>query len=213
MVMPELVSSFMQANPGCSITPTELHQEGVLQGLRRSQIDVAITYNLQAGEDIAYEQLVELPPYALFGAADPLRRRRSVRLAELARMPLILLDLPISREYFLGLFMRADLTPHVSWRSPHPDVIRSMVANGLGYALFNARSRSHWALDGRRLFPVQLAGKHPAAVLGLATLKGYGQSRLLQAFAAHCRNQMTSDYIPGMIAPNARSPKKPSHGA
>jgi len=213
MVMPELAGSFMRANPGCSIQASEQHQERLLQSLRRAQIDLAITYDLQAGEDIAYEPLVALPPYALFGAADELRRRRRVRLAELARRPLILLDLPISREYLLGLFMRADLTPHVSWRSPHPEVIRSMVANGFGYALFNARPKSLYAMDGRRVYPVRLAGAHPAAILGLASLKGHNGSRLIQAFAAHCREQVTTRQVPGMAAPIAASLDAPADGA
>lgn len=213
MVMPELAGSFMRANPGCTILPSEQHQEGLLQGLRRAQIDVALTYDLQAGEDIAYEALVALPPYALFGADDELRGRKSVRLAELARRPLILLDLPISREYLLGLFMRADLNPHVSWRSPHPEVIRSMVANGFGYALFNARPKSLQALDGRRVYPVRLAGTHPPAVLGLASLKGHGGSRLVQAFAAHCRLRITTRQVPGMAAPLAGSLDASADGA
>jgi DNA-binding transcriptional LysR family regulator len=213
MVMPELAGSFMRANPGCTLQPTEQHQEGLLQGLRRTQIDVAITYNLQGGEDIAYEPLVALPPYAMFGADDELRRRKSVRLAELAHRPLILLDLPLSREYLLGLFMRADLKPHVSWRSPHPEVIRTMVANGFGYALFNARPKSLHAMDGRRLYPVRLAGTHPPAVLGLASLKGQGGSRLVRAFAAHCREQITTGHIPGMAAALSASLDAPADGA
>jgi len=213
MVLPALAGSFMRAHPGCSIEPTALHQEGLLLGLRRAQLDVAITYDLQAGEDIAYEPLVALPPYAIFGADDALRRRRRVRLSELARRPLILLDLPISREYLLGLFMRADLTPHVSWRSPHAEVIRTLVANGFGYALFNGRPRSLHAQDGRRVYPVRLAGSHPAAVLGLASLKGHNGSRLLQAFAAHCREQITARHVPGMAPPIAGSLDDPADGA
>ena len=213
MVMPELVGAFTRANPGCSIQASEHHQESLLRGLRRARIDVALTYDLQAGEDIAFAPLVALPPYAMFGAADELRRRRSVRLAELARRPLLLLDLPISREYLLGLFMRADLTPHVAGRSPHPEVIRSMVASGFGYALFNARPKSLHALDGRRVYPVRLAGTHPPAVLGLASLKEQDRSRLVQAFAAHCREQITARHIPGMAAPIAASLDAPADGA
>jgi DNA-binding transcriptional LysR family regulator len=213
MVMPELAGSFMRAHPAVTIQPSEAHQEGLLQGLRHAQIDLAITYDLQAGEDIAYEPLVALPPYALFGATDPLHRRRSVRLGELTRRPLILLDLPISREYLLGLFMRADLSPHVSWRSPHPEVIRTMVANGFGYALFNARPRSLHAMDGRRVYPVRIAGTHPPAVLGLASLRSQGGSRLVRAFAAHCREQVTTRRIPGMSAAVAASLDAPADGA
>ena len=55
-----------------------------------------------------------------------------------AREPHILLDLPLSREYFLQLFGEAGLEPNVAQRSEHPETIRTLVANGFGYAIVNA---------------------------------------------------------------------------
>jgi hypothetical protein len=40
----------------------------------------------------------------------------------------------ICREYFLGLFMKQGLQPHIALGSTHPGVIRIMVANGYGTA-------------------------------------------------------------------------------
>ena len=139
MVMPELAYSFMKAFPGTDIRQREHHQEGLLDGLRRAEIDIAVTYDLQVSGDVGFAPLVSLPPYALFGTPDPLHRQAAVTLKELAERPMILLDLPISREYFLALFMKQRLEPNIWWRSPHQEVVRTMVANGYGYALFNAR--------------------------------------------------------------------------
>jgi DNA-binding transcriptional LysR family regulator len=203
MVMPELSYSFVKANPGTNIRQRDDHQEGLLEGLRRAEIDIAMTYDLQISSAVAFTPLVALPPYALFGASDPLHRRESVTLKELAPRPMILLDLPISREYFLALFMKERLEPNVTWRSPSQEVVRTMVANGYGYALFNARPKANVALDGRRLYRVRLAGEHPAAVMGLATLQKLTKSRLVQAFESHCRERISEGHIPGMVAPDA----------
>jgi len=108
------------------------------------------------------------------------------------------LDLPISRDYFLSMFMKVGVEATVFWRSPHQEVVRTMVANGYGYSLFNARPRSDIALDGKRLFRVKLMGEHAPAVIGLATLRQLAKSRLIEAFEEHCRALILDGQIPGM---------------
>lgn len=73
-----------------------------------------------------------------------------------------------------------------------------MVANGYGYALFNARPKAEIALDGKRLYRVALAGQHPPTVIGLATLRQLKKSRLIEVFEQHCRGLIVEGQIPGM---------------
>src|SRR3546814_14689822 len=70
---------------------------------------------------IAFTPLVELPPHVLMSEDDPLARKSSVELSEIAGKPMILLDLPISGEYFLALFLNQGLEPTIAARSAHPD--------------------------------------------------------------------------------------------
>ena len=122
-------------------------------------------------------------------------------ISELVSEPMILLDLPLSREYFLALFLKEGLQPLVAARSAHQEVVRTMVANGYGYTLFNVRPRSDQALDGKRLTRVHLVGEHRPMRIGLARLKQLALSRLVGAFEAHCRAFISDAYIPGMVAP------------
>jgi DNA-binding transcriptional LysR family regulator len=124
-----------------------------------------------------------------------------VSLQELAREPLILLDLPISREYFLSMFIKEGLEPNIVSRSTHQDVIRTMVANGYGYTLANVRPRCEIALDGRRVSRVRLSGDHRPMVIGVLTLAQGRKSRLVDMFEQHCRRFVSDAYIPGMVAP------------
>jgi hypothetical protein len=51
----------------------------------------------------------------------------SVTLAELTEEPLVLLDLPLSRDYLQALFIAAGLRPVIGQRSPHLEVIRRLL--------------------------------------------------------------------------------------
>ncbi len=198
IVMPELSQAFCKAFPETEIRQVAFNQEGLLEALRRGDIDVGITYDLDLASDVSFVPLVGLPPHAVCSASDPLRRKKIVTLKELVAQPMILLDLPLTRGYFLGLFMKENLSPTIVARSPHADVVRSMVGNGYGYALFNARPRCEVALDGTRLYRIRLAGPQPPLVLGIATLKQLQKTRIVQAFESHCRERISDNCIPGM---------------
>lgn len=211
IVMPELVQSFLKAFPETLVRCRESHQEGLLQSLRAAEIEIAVTYDLQISEDVGFVPLATLPPHALFGASHPLARETSVKLGQLAALPMVLLDLPMSREYFLAMFVRERLEPTIAWSSDKFEVVRTMVANGLGYTLVNVRPRAAVALDGRRLYAVPLAGDPPPLRIGLATLKQLKKTRLVEAFQRHSEDLISDSYVPGMAAPlrTRRRPRAP----
>jgi DNA-binding transcriptional LysR family regulator len=201
MVMPELSHAFTAAHPETRIRHIESDQERLLEGLRRAEIDVAITYDLRIPDDIGFAPLAVLPVHVLVGEGHALAGREEVGLGELADLPMILLDLPLSREYFLSLFLKEGLEPMIAIRSAHPDMIRTMAANGYGYTLANVRPRANVALDGRRLVTLRLAGRHRPMTVGMATLRRLNPSRLVAAFETHCRAMVSDASIPGMLAP------------
>ena len=199
MLAPELAHSFTKSFPATQVRHVEGNQEELLEGLRRSEIDIALTYDLQLPGDIDFRPLARLPPHVLLGEAHPLARRPALTLRELESEPLILLDLPLSREYFLSLFLKEGISPNIVTRSAHQEVIRTMVANGYGYTLFNVRPRSDVALDGRKVVRVRLAGDHRPMIVGSATLKVLAQTQLVRAFGSHCQHFVSDSYISGMV--------------
>ncbi len=212
IVMPEMVQSFLKAFPETQIRLVESHQEDLISSLRAAEIEVAITYDLQISEDVAFMPLATLPPYALFGASHPLARERSVRLSQLAPLPMVLLDMPMSREYFLALFFKDRLEATVAWSSPEWTWCGPWSRTVSGYTLANGRPRAEVALDGRRLFRVPLAGDPPPMRIGIATLKQLKKTRLVEAFERHCQELISESYVPGMaasIAGRSRKRRKP----
>lgn len=201
MIMPELCYSFCASFPRTSISQTVASQEALIEGLRRAEIDIALLYDMEIPKDISFDPLVSLPPYAQLSETHPLAHHSRLGLTDLVAEPLVLLDLPLSKDYFLSLFSDQGLTPHIGSRTPYPDMLRTMVANGHGYGLANVRPKADIALDGRRLVRVPLAGNLRPVRICVASFAGLRQSRLAQAFENHCRTFISDGYIPGMVPP------------
>jgi DNA-binding transcriptional LysR family regulator len=208
MLAPELCRSFADEHPAVDLQLVEGGQDELLALLRHGRLSVALTYDLELGEGIAFERLAELPPYALLAADHPLAGRRAIDLSDLAPEPFILLDLPLSREYFRGLYAAAGIEPSIAMRSASPEVIRSLVANGYGYSLVNALPRSDVAMDGRALATVPLRGRHRAMPVGVASLGDVRETRTVSAFRRHCRGSISRGNIPGMAAPATRGARR-----
>ncbi|AUL18031.1 LysR family transcriptional regulator [Bordetella bronchiseptica] len=203
MVTPELCQGFSRAHPQVQVTHVEDHHEGLIERLYKGQIDVAVTYDLEVqGTDITFEPLATLPPHVIVGETSPLAQQRVVDLKGLAEHPMVLLDLPRSREYFFGLFHARQLEPLVAARSGSPDVVRSLVANGVGYSLVNVRPRMSHSLDGKRVLSLRLAGKHQPMRLGMAWIPVPRPRRVLEAFMQRCRTYISDEHVPGMVAPS-----------
>ncbi|VFR17190.1 Cys regulon transcriptional activator CysB [plant metagenome] len=200
MIAPEVIFGFARAFEKVELHMVEGDQQELINKLHTLDIDVALTYDLQLGEEIGFESLAQMPPHVLVSELHPLAQQIAVTLDELAQQPMVLLDLPMSREYFLSLFSKAGLEPNIVARSRSEDVVRSMVANGFGYALFNVRPKSTQSLDGKRLVRLRLAGEQRPMLLGMATYKPMKLSRLAQAFMQRCRAYISNQYIPGMSA-------------
>lgn len=109
--------------------------------LHSSRIELALTYDVGLPAEIELEPLASLRPYALVPNASRLAKTRGgISLYELAKEPLILIDLPHSREFLMAPFWQCGLAPEVRYRATSIELVRSMVANGLGVSLLITQS-------------------------------------------------------------------------
>ncbi len=197
-VLPELRRGFEEGNPEADFRQEEAHQAELILMLRRADIDIAITYDLEMPQDVGFEPLLDLPPHALFSPDHPMAKKESVTLKTLSKLPMILLDLPLSREYFLSLFQVEGLRPLIAERTQHLPMLRSLVANGFGYGLLNVPSMNSQAPDGKAISYVRVAGDLRPMRLGLMTMRADRKSRILTAFEEHCRARVAPGKAPGM---------------
>lgn len=86
----------------------------------------------------------------------------------MAAEPYLLLDLPISRDYFTSLFLTEGIQSRPAARLTDIALVRSMVGNGFGYSLVNLFPVGSTTLDGSRVAYVPVISKLPALQLCLA---------------------------------------------
>lgn len=199
MIYAEIIHGFTNLYKNVTLQLCEDDQQILLQNLSRNELDVVLTYDLNIDHDlIHFEPLAVLPPHVLVSEAHPLAKNAAVTLEELANYPMVLLDMPYSNDYFISLFRQQKLSPQVAHSSRHVDVVRSMVANNLGYTILNVRPKNNYSLDGKRLVRLRIAGEHRPMQIGLATAKNANLNTVAQAFISRCRAFLSNQYIPGM---------------
>ncbi len=198
VVTPELCHAYMQSHGGVEVNVSEGNQAELLSALKKGAIDLALTYDLQLESDIEFIPLVELKPHVLLAAAHRLAAEPEVSLAALAEEKFILLDLPLSDNYFMSLFAGANLKPRIYARTGHIEVQRALVARGYGYSLANLQPINRHSLDGSELVYRPLAGVNQGLTLGIATLNQLRKTIVVDSFSQFCREQINSEKIPGM---------------
>lgn len=190
--------SFEARFPDVSVMLYESHQASLFDMLGRAEIDVAITYDMEIPKDVAFEEVISLPPYVMLPAKHPLAKNSSLCLTELEKEPMILLDLPISREYFLSVFQDCGVRPNICERTSDLSVVRSLVANQYGFSLVNMPTKSNLAPDGEKLEFVKLTDNIRPLALGLVTKQIEYRSRVVDAFFQHVQQHVKLNGLPGM---------------
>jgi len=193
--------SFEAIYPDAKVSVKTAHQADLLAMLGRAEIDLAITYNLDLPTDISFTGMAELPPHVIVSTSHSLAGQKTVSLTELAEEPMVLLDLPLSREYFLSMFHEQGLRPKIAELSPDLAVMRSLVANGFGYGLMNIHTSTSLAPDGEELAFLELeASPHPPRpmVMGTARKKDSIPPRIVEAFSEHLKERIDQGTLPGL---------------
>ncbi|RAZ78694.1 LysR family transcriptional regulator [Mesorhizobium atlanticum] len=185
IVLPALRRKFEDAYPDVRVRQFERNQGQLFEMLQRGEIDAALTYDLELSQDMTFEPLMQLPAYVMLPAAHQLAGRAGITPEELVDEPMVLLDLPYSREYFLSAFQ--GLRPRIAERTGDIAVMRSMVANGFGYGIANMRPLNAMSPDGKLLVFVPLLGDIRPLTMGIALPNAEHRTLTVQAFIDHCR--------------------------
>lgn len=186
--LPGIVAEFSRRHPQVELTVLEGNQEFVRQALLSGGCEVALLYGMGLDAGLRTEVLEELPPHVLVGAGHRLAARAPgpVSLGELAEEPLVLLDLPHTREYLLGLFDAVGVVPRVRHRFSGYETVRSFVALE-GYAVLNRRLPHGATHTGGRVVALDIAEDLPPVQVLLARAGGSRPTRRAAAFAEVCR--------------------------
>lgn len=186
-LLPPLLRALQEVEGPVDLELEEGDQRQILELLQAGAIDVAFLYDFDIGPDIARQTVAMLAPYVLLPASHPLAERAEITLADLLPHPMVLLDAPPSRDYFLSLFEGSG-TPDVRYRARSFEMVRGMVAHGLGYSLLATKPAAAMSYDGKALADRPLAGRHKPSRMVICTRAGAALPRQAETFLLHCAN-------------------------
>ncbi|WP_170375310.1 MULTISPECIES: LysR substrate-binding domain-containing protein [Ruegeria] len=201
IVLPGLRREFEDSYPNVHIEQRELNQADIFSQLRRAELDIALTYDLDIPTDLEFQPLHALPPYVVLGEDHPLAKQVELTIPDLQDSPMVLLDLPFSGEYFLSFFREANIKPNIAERTADMSVMRSLVANGFGFSIANIRPLNSLSPDGKKLIFVPLAGEVRPMRLGLLRARAENETNTLKTFVDHCAHAVKSGTLPGLCIP------------
>jgi DNA-binding transcriptional LysR family regulator len=198
VLLPAIRREFQQKYGDVQVSQIECDQQTLIEKLRRADFDVALTYDLEVPPDLDFIPLRSLPLYAVVAANHPLANRKSVTVQALVEHPMVLLDLPMSRTYFMSVFERAGVTPNIAERTRDMAVMRSLVANGFGFSVANIRPHSDLSPDGRALCFIPIEGTPRPLRLGFVTPVGARRVLSVDAFIDHAGQTIAEWNYPGL---------------
>lgn len=170
-ILPRVMSHIAREHPELSLEIFGGNHEQNLADVRTGRAELAITYEFSAADDIVTAPLGAVRPYIIVPESSRFATCESIYLAELMDEPLVLLDLPDSREYFVTLIRTAGGTPQVRYKTPNFEALRSMVASGMGYSILNQRPAYDTTYAGPRAIPLEIADEVPSLRLSIAQLR------------------------------------------
>ncbi|WP_051222334.1 LysR substrate-binding domain-containing protein [Conexibacter woesei] len=186
-VLPELLETFASEQPDVALDFIEGPSDELADALLEGRCEIALLYDQGLRPGIATELVRTMRPYALMSPEHPLARRASVAVAEIAPHPMIMLDVPPSKDYYNDLFRLAGVEPNVRHYASSYELVRALVGRDLGWAPLLSRPQVDRSYEGRPLVQVPFDDEPLANQLVLAWPDGIRLTRRARAFAELCR--------------------------
>jgi len=156
--VPGILRRMAELYPRVEVTPVEADLEELQSLLDTGRVELGLSYDVGLGARLEIERVAQLPPYALLPARHPLARRGELSVADLATEPVVLVDLPSSRDFLLSVFHAEGIDPQIGYRVRSLEMVIGLVANGLGVSVLVTRPSAARAYDGRRIARRELPG-------------------------------------------------------
>lgn len=190
LLVPNLIQYFAKDYQDIKIGLHEGNMEQVATWLKDGTADLGLTYDIYPDSDIDHELITQLAPFVMMSAKNPLAQKKVISLKDLEEEPLIFMDSPGFREYFLYYFGMYGLKPSVLHRPTTNEMVRGMLAAGDGYSIGLVKIKNSHSYDGGALVNVELKEAPPQVNLVVATLKGFRRSRIAEAFVDICKKRL-----------------------
>lgn len=195
IVLPPVIAAFAERHPDVDLRFIEGSHDALQEQLRRGVLDLALMYHygpdlFAPSNDLVRTRVLHSPPYVLLPTGHRLAHRDDVALRDLQDEPLILFDLPPGGEYFRSLFVAEGLSPTVRFRTTSFEMVRALVARGLGYSLLSQRTRIQLSYEGRAFLTRPLAGAHGGLDIDVVQLANARPTLRAEEFIKECHRAL-----------------------
>ncbi|MEE9315350.1 MAG: LysR family transcriptional regulator [Rhizobiaceae bacterium] len=183
--LPPVLKSFTEKYPNISITLLEGNMETITGFLDNGDADLIFTFDQTITKHQTFLTLFKAPPYVLLSVDDPLVKQGTVSLTQIYKNPMVMLDLPLAKAYYSGLFHLLDLQPNIAHTTRSAEIARALVAGGFGYSILNIRPVDYEiGKSGYVILPI--SDNLQVQNFGLSTLSTVYRPKIVQAFIDHC---------------------------
>lgn len=155
-LLPSLIGVYQQQYPDKKISIFEGEQEHLMDKLLQGELDIIITYNFDLPDYVYARKIIDLQPKALVAQDHPLASRASVSLQELTAYPFIMLDVKVSKDYFMGLFTQNDLQVNIVHNVSSVAMVHGMVGHNQGISILVTDTGQSLTYDGKQVVSIPL---------------------------------------------------------
>jgi DNA-binding transcriptional LysR family regulator len=177
-LLPLVLKELAEKHPEIQLKWREDKHEALLDSLHGGGFDLIIIYDYDIPTTLHVAPLRPMPVQVVLPDGHRLAQTQACSLNDLVEEPMVLLDQPRTRDYFLSIFGSRGLSPKIAHRTQSFEMVRSLVANGFGYALLNFVPPYHVEGHGK-LVSRPLAGLDRPQNLVLARLYRFRAPRLV----------------------------------
>jgi DNA-binding transcriptional LysR family regulator len=161
-IFPQLIKKYRTLYPGVELRVTSGTAEAILKLIRSHEVDLGLLTLPILAKDLEMIPSLKEEMVVVTAAGHPLSRKRTVEPAEVARYPLIVFEPGSNTRKVVDEFFLAEQLPmDVAMETENVEIIKVMVASGIGVTLipYSAvahdprRSRFSWArMRNRKLY-------------------------------------------------------------
>src|SRR5471032_2783577 len=191
----DLLTRFQRAYPNVEIRVMEDERPYIEHLLVSGEIDVGVLIlsNLEDRHALQTEVLTHSPHRLWLPAQHSLLEHDSINLADVAREPLIQLNVDEMGHNAQRMWTGAGLQPRVTLRTASTEAVRSLVAAGLGVSIQPDMTYRPWSLEGDIIEARPIADLSQTLDVGLAWRRGTARPPLVKHL--HLPVQSGSDRI------------------
>ncbi|WP_091470984.1 LysR family transcriptional regulator [Paenarthrobacter nitroguajacolicus] len=191
-ILPSLIHGFREQYPGVDLAASDGPADELLGRLLRGRLDLVIAYRSNLPPGLEEAVLYETSVHVLLPAGHRLATHDVVSLKELAEEPLIMLDLPPSGRHTLDMLQREGLTPSIAHRTPNFELVRSMVARGLGYSLLVQKPSIDISYEGLPLVTREISPQFSQEAAVIVWQKSLQLTDRAQALVKYARKNVSA---------------------